>query len=297
MPRASNGVYTLPNTVNPVVAGTTITDTWANTTLNDIASVLTQCLDRSGRGSMQAPLKLIDGSAAAPALSWGVEATSGIYRPTAGQMAVSIEAVQQVLITSEKVTIAGDLEVAGVAGRIIPVGGIVMWSGSIADIAPGWQLCDGTNGTPDLRDKFVIGARQDDAGVAKTNVTGALTQAGGTKDAVVVAHNHTTAVGNQSVDHRHTGTTDTAGLHNHGVSPNVVGSASSSNAFGTSSGSIDYISAGTTSDGNHAHSFTTGLNDGSHTHVVTVNSNGVSGTNQNLPPYYALAFIQCMAPA
>ena len=39
-----------------------------------------------------------------------------------------------------------------------PVGTIVIWSGTAADIPSGWQLCDGTNGTPDLRDKFVLGA-------------------------------------------------------------------------------------------------------------------------------------------
>lgn len=40
----------------------------------------------------------------------------------------------------------------------IPSGGIIIWSGSIATIPAGFVLCDGTSGTPDLRDKFVIGA-------------------------------------------------------------------------------------------------------------------------------------------
>lgn len=35
---------------------------------------------------------------------------------------------------------------------------IVKWSGAIVDIPDGWQLCNGTNGTPDLRDRFVPGA-------------------------------------------------------------------------------------------------------------------------------------------
>lgn len=35
---------------------------------------------------------------------------------------------------------------------------IVFWSGAIADIPAGWALCDGNNGTPDLTDKFIIGA-------------------------------------------------------------------------------------------------------------------------------------------
>lgn len=39
-----------------------------------------------------------------------------------------------------------------------PVGTIIPWSGAIADIPPGWFLCDGTAGTPDLRDRFIVGA-------------------------------------------------------------------------------------------------------------------------------------------
>lgn len=40
----------------------------------------------------------------------------------------------------------------------MPVGGIIIWSGSQSDIPTNWQLCDGTNGTPDLRNRFVVGA-------------------------------------------------------------------------------------------------------------------------------------------
>ena len=35
---------------------------------------------------------------------------------------------------------------------------IVLWSGAIVDIPAGWALCDGNNGTPDLRDVFIVGA-------------------------------------------------------------------------------------------------------------------------------------------
>lgn len=34
----------------------------------------------------------------------------------------------------------------------------MIWSGAEVDIPTGWHLCDGTNGTPDLRDRFIIGA-------------------------------------------------------------------------------------------------------------------------------------------
>lgn len=44
---------------------------------------------------------------------------------------------------------------------LLPSGGIIKWYGSIASIPTGWFLCDGTNGTPDLRAKFIVGAGQD----------------------------------------------------------------------------------------------------------------------------------------
>ncbi len=44
------------------------------------------------------------------------------------------------------------------AGNGIPKGGIIMWSGAVNQIPDGWVLCDGTNGTPNLRDRFVVGA-------------------------------------------------------------------------------------------------------------------------------------------
>lgn len=40
----------------------------------------------------------------------------------------------------------------------IPTGVITMWSGSTADVPDGWTLCDGSDGTPDLRDRFIAGA-------------------------------------------------------------------------------------------------------------------------------------------
>jgi len=85
---------------------------------------------------------------------------------------------------------------AYLGGGIVPKGVIVMWSGTIATIPFGWALCDGNNGTTNLVDKFIVGAKQDDSGAAKTNVSGSLTQSGGaatkTLDITEIpAHTHT----------------------------------------------------------------------------------------------------------
>jgi hypothetical protein len=141
------------------------------------------------------------------------------------------------------------------SGTTIPTGVIVMWSGTIATIPSGWALCNGSGGTPDLRDRFIIGASQDDAGVAKTNITGSLTQTGGTKDAIVVSHTHSV----NDPGHRHSVST-------------IV---------------LQTVAGG----GNGATQFAGGNVTGTATTDISINSTGSSGTNQNLPPYYALAFI------
>ena len=91
-------------------------------------------------------------------------------------------------------------------------GVIVMWSGLIRDVPPGWGLCDGTQGTPDLRDRFVVGAAKDFKGAASCTLTGAPTRIGG------------------SVEHTHTFTTDG---HTHGTK--------SGGPFEGSLGTIDIV--------------------------------------------------------
>ena len=62
----------------------------------------------------------------------------------------------------------------------VPVGGIIMWSGATNAIPSGWALCDGQNGTPNLQDKFIVGAGN----------TYAVDATGGSADATLVSHTH-----------------------------------------------------------------------------------------------------------
>jgi len=78
-------------------------------------------------------------------------------------------------------TISADTIVSTGSGAFAP-GMIIAWSGNTSNIPTGFVLCDGNNSTPDLRDKFIIGAGNN------YNV-GAT---GGSKDAVLVEHFHTT---------------------------------------------------------------------------------------------------------
>ena len=65
-------------------------------------------------------------------------------------------------------------------GSELPAGVILMWSGAVASIPTGYAFCNGQNGTPDLRDRFVVCAQTDNGGVAKADPEGSgLKQSGG----------------------------------------------------------------------------------------------------------------------
>lgn len=134
-------------------------------------------------------------------------------------------------------------------------GMIMLWSGSSGSIPSGWLLCDGTNSTPDLRNRFVVGAGS----------TYAVNATGGSADAVVVSHTHTVT----DPGHEHT----LSGLRSYNVSLNdILMTTLLPNNTGQ----------GAPATSTSLQSATTGL---------TVDTAGVSGTNANLPPYYALCYI------
>lgn len=114
---------------------------------------------------------------------------------------------------------------------LIPSGGIILWSGTIATIPTGWYLCNGSNGTPDLRNLFVVGANADSGGVAKSTITGSALQSGGSTTidlTQIPAHTHG-SVANQS--------SSVYGVNGGGVSKPDVGTGST----GSSGGGSPYV--------------------------------------------------------
>jgi len=131
-------------------------------------------------------------------------------------------------------------------------GMIMLWSGSEASIPAGWLLCDGTSSTPNLQDRFVVGA-------GNTYAVGAT---GGSADAVVVSHTHTATSTVSDPGHNHTSANEAPGNK-------AADGAGYAKALNGSTGTA-----------------TTGIT------VATTNATtGEDGTNKNVPPYYALCYI------
>jgi hypothetical protein len=192
----------------------------------------------------------------------GTTALSGALTGTTGVFSGAISAVSPAFTgTPTAPTAAAGTNTtqiattAFVAAALIPAGVIVMWSGSIATIPSGWLLCNGSSGTPDLRDRFVVGA----------GTTYAVAATGGSANAVVVSHTHTA--------------TSTDSGHTHNAITQTNGGSSSGAQYANSFSGTD----NTTS--------TAMIQTGTANITTTVATAGVSGTNANLPPYYALAYI------
>jgi microcystin-dependent protein len=155
-----------------------------------------------------------------------------------------------------------DTELKAVADHKVPSGGIIMWSGAIGAIPSGWYLCDGDNGTPNLKDRFIVGAGNNYA----VGATGGA-------DSV-------TLDGTQIPSHTHTfsGTTSTDGDHSHGYTY-YQGPYNGECCGGYTV--ANYPQSGTTSTaGNHNHTFS-----------GTTAATGGGSAHENRPPYYALAYI------
>ena len=152
------------------------------------------------------------------------------------------------------------LSVDGTNGGIVPSGAIIMWSGAANAIPNGYVLCDGNNSTPDLRNRFVVGAGSGSSySVDDTGGAASVTLA----TANLPSHSHTVSgtTGNDS--------------HSHTIpSASSIGGGSrvtSQNSTGNT--------ATTTSD-THSHSFS-----------ATTSNVGSGTAHENRPPYYALCYI------
>ena len=168
----------------------------------------------------------------------------------------------------------------------VPLGAILMWGGGNT-IPTGFTLCNAANaGTvngitvPNLEDKFIIGAKQHSSGW-KTNVTGSLGASGGSKDATLVSHSHTT---NSIIETGSNSAKDLSGEVRK-VSEGFLNAGSTTGVFSgpTNGGSNNITESQSTSDvGN----FSMDVN-----HRHGTDTQGASGTDKNLPPYVALAYI------
>jgi len=198
-------------------------------------------------------------------------------------------------------------------GAVVPPGIITLWSGSTTPT--GWALCNGSNGTPDLRDRFVVGAGSSyDVGDTGGNDNVSLSEAnlpshshgdGSLATNTTGGHYHSWSdISSSSGYHSHSGSTNTTGNHYHKVTRTYVAKGD-----GSYVGSIDHDgtdSVNTSTAGDHFHSLSINSN-GSHTHYVGGNtssegshshtisgSTGATGggsSHENRPPYYALAYI------
>ena len=158
-------------------------------------------------------------------------------------------------------------------GGIIPTGGIIMWSGAVSAIPTGWVLCNGSNSTPDLRNRFVVGAGS----------TYAVNATGGSDSVTLATANIPTH------NHSFSGTTNSTGAHTHTInfsySPDV-------DYYGNNVQVLNNGQNGTNSVGNLSTDFTTDSS-GTHSHTIsgTTGNTGDGTAHENRPPYYALAYI------
>jgi microcystin-dependent protein len=256
MSRNGSGVYSLP-AGNPVVTNTTISSTWANTTLTNIASALTDSLAADGQTTATGNLKM--GANRITGLADGIASTDATTKGYVDTLIAAIAAVP---------TGAINMWGTGTAptGWLLCTGGAVSrttYSALFAVIGTQFGVGDGstTFNLPNFQDRMPFG-------VGTTATFNGAT--GGSKDAVVVSHNHTATVSDPSHTHVQTRNDNLGAQQETVVGPSVgTGYATAS---GGSNPSVITQSA------------STGI-------TVANTAAGVSGTNANLPPYIGINFI------
>lgn len=219
--------------------------------------------------------------------------TGGIQLKVSGNEYMSVTNSGKVGIgvtnPSTKLQVDGEIKslVSGTTFYMVPRGAIIMWSGAINTIPSGWQLCDGTNGTPNLLDRFILSVANssENPGSPNGSHTKTITESN------LPSHTHTATCGNQSSDHTHSGTTSTGGTHSHSIGRDDRANAGTSVPLAADRGVSASVACNTSSDGSHQHTITTGGISVNHNHSVAI---GYTGSGQAIdirPAYYKLAFI------
>jgi microcystin-dependent protein len=253
---------------NATVQNLTVSGTTTTVNSNDVNiadSTLTLNSDETGAPSQDAGIVIERGTSANVSFVWD---ESEDEWSTEGQRlkAGTLEASSLTLNGTALTTSTSALNTAST--HYVPSGGIIMWSGSVASIPSGWVLCNGGNSTPDLRNRFVIGAG---SSYNPGNTGGSSTSSLSTSN--MPAHTHS----NGTLG----GSTNTTGSHTHGLKTYY-----DANANGTESA---------TAYANYAGKTTTTEAAGNHSHTLTITgSTGSAGSGSAfniLNPYYALAFI------
>jgi len=267
-------------------------ETWITVCIGEFPCVSTFDLSpRQQIGSVPYAIR----STNALSLGWQTESSAPVVTVEGGNVGIGTVGAKESLVVD------GTVKATKFAGDgVIPAGGIILWSGSIASIPEGWALCDGTNGTPDLTNRFVVHADADVGGENNVGDTGGSHTMSHTHS--VDLPNYTGSSGShvlsnaQIPSHGHSASCSIAGNHSHHYTI-----AMDLNSHGESGNPLDFWSAtneaSTSSAGNHAHSISIGSTGGGQSHNHTVNHNhgaAVSGPASNVdnrPQYYALAYI------
>ncbi len=154
-------------------------------------------------------------------------------------------------------------------------GMIILWSGASNAIPAGFVLCDGSNSTPDLRGRFVVGFSNTDSDYD-------VNDTGGNKN--------TTLTTSQLPSHSHSASTNT-----HTMTGSISGISESFGGFGGSASGVFTKFGGVTlggTPGSPDSNACGGVNfNGNHSHSVTVGNTGSGSSIENRPPYYALCYI------
>lgn len=158
-----------------------------------------------------------------------------------------------------------------ISEHIVPKGAIMMWSGQIDDIPYGWNLCDGENGTPDLRGRFIVGYTPDNADYSTIGKTGGESSHQLTIDEMP-KHNHATSI--SIADTKVITSQD--GAHSHSIP--------------TGNSTTDSTTAAPKAKNNNYNKLNSD-SAGAHTHTFTMYARGGGKAHENRPPYYVLAYI------